>query len=372
MSAPRGQTNSNDNGRDDHADTSANSSDGVYQQEIVDPTQFSSTITYHTDVQRSDTETDRSRVLLLDDVGVEAVQSLQIDSKRRTVPTAQALAALSSQDNESSSIGTNIGQHRPDRLSTSNAAAGHMFPPLNRAYMLHRDFLRPTDVNSNSSTGMDGVGISPSAYASDGVHFSDTTLFSAAVRRYIDDVKPNAPSSVKSFGSNVGSDDCGGSLDVETHSIGARSNHSQEDILPVAMPDPDPETVAVASLSLNSVDNGEIRNFVGNMYKNLSARQQHSRYTHLPLQRFHNNQVQFGNTTDDGAVENEDFENSVGNDSHSFSPQHYDHRTPLNWNDPRIDNDESTSDSIRRDVQNSAWHTTPRSRSRSRSPPVRR
>ena len=58
----------------------------------------------------------------------------------------------------------------------------------------------------------------------------------------------------------------------------------------VVLLDTDPETVAVTSLSLNSVDNGEIRSFVGDMYENLSTRQQHSRYTYYPLQ----SSVQFG------------------------------------------------------------------------------
>ena len=153
---------------------------------------------------------------------------------------------------------------------------------------------------------------------------------------------------------------------METHSIGARSVHSQEDLLPIAMPDPDPATVAVASLSINPADTGELRSFVGGMYKSVRARQQHSRFMHLPLQRFHNNQVQLGNVND-GGVE-EDSENSVGRDSHSFSPRR-DHTTPLNWDDPRIDNDESSDATRRRPVTKSTQHK-PRSRSRSRSPPL--
>lgn len=364
MSAPRDHysTNNNDDDYQSHDNNDNSSSDGAYHQEI-DRTQHITAVSSHTDAQHGDTDTDRSGVILED-----------IDTKRSIAPTALALAALSSQENETEN---NIGQH-PDR-SSSSKAAGDMFPPLNRAYMLHRDFLRTSDVNANH---IDGADVSPSAFASDGVHFSDdayhksqnpgnlstytfpvdsaTSSLSAAIRRYIDDGKPYATSSVKSFGSNVGSDDCGGSLDVETHSIGARSVHSQEDILPVAMPDPDPETVAVASLSINPVDNGDLRSFVGNMYNNVSARQQHSRYMHLPLQRFHNNQVQFGNAVDDGGVE-EDFETSIGSDSH---------RTPLNWNDPRIDHDESSDPTRRSQGMNLTRPTPSRSRSRSRSPPL--
>ena len=134
------------------------------------------------------------------------------------------------------------------------------------------------------------INIAPSVFAFDGIQCSDdaqykgklpvplnsniaTSSMSAAIQRYIDDVRPQAPSSVKSFGSNVCSDDCGGSLDVETHSIGTRSNYSQEDNLPVSMPDPDPATVALASLSVDQVDNGELCSPVGGIYRSINSQQ---------------------------------------------------------------------------------------------------
>lgn len=390
MSAPDEQYCSDNDNDPQSTEDNENSSDGAYHEEI-DRTQFSADVSYHSDAQRRNVDPVRFGPPLKEK-DADIVPLIQRDAKQRSAPTALALAALSSQQeaehHSGSSSGFNIGQH-PDRSSSLHESRD-MFPPLNRAYMLHRDFLRPpSGNNNNNNTNTDGVGASPTAFPYEGVHFSDDVLcknqtqaqisgdiyvdsathsFSAAIRRYIDDAKPQAPSSVKSFGSNVGSDDCGGSLDVETHSIGARSVHSQEDILPVVMPDPDPETVAVASLSIDPVENGELRSFVGSMYKNFSPRQQHSRYMHLPLQRFHNNPVQLGNLEDRGVEDNVET-TAVGNDSHSFSSRHDDHRTPLNWNDPRIDNDKATMDSSRRQIIDST-RNTPRSRSRSRSPPL--
>lgn len=359
----------NEIGNDDiplSRDESHNSTDSLFQQDI-DRARLPIAMPYQSDAQRIDTET------VDDDDDARSVHLSQEDMKRRTAPTALSLAALSSQELEQ--VRTFQGPNTdpsPGRFSEPHAG-GDMFPPLNRAYMLHRDFLKSSTASDNT---IDGVDVAAGLQGGDDeqqksltpMHLSSATFpidsttgsFSAAIRRYMEDVNPHAPSSVKSFGSNVGSDDCGGSLDVETHSIGARSNHSQEDILPVAMPDPDPETVAVASLSIDPVDHGEHRTSFGSVYKSIYARQQHDRFMHLPLQRFHNNHVQFDHADYGGG----DFEQSVGHDHHSFSSQP-NHRTPINWNDPRID--DSSSEPSQRETIHST-RSIQRSRSRSRSP----
>lgn len=363
MSTPQDHNSNNNECQQENE----NSNDYENHPEI-DRKRFPAVMSYNTDAPSNDTETIRS-TSLQEGIDAESVQSLEDDKTRRIAPTSFSLAVLASEEVEHIDRGLSTGQHS-DRSSASNAR-GDMVPPLNRAYMLHRDFLRSSSANNS----LDDVDIAPSAFVYDGIQYTDDTKYkgqipvplhsdtssssmNAAIRRYIDDVKPHAPSSVKSFGSNVGSDDCGGSLDVETHSIGARSIHSQEDNLPVAMPDPDPATIAVASLSIDQVDNGELHSSVGSIYRSVTSRQNHGRYMHLPLQRFHNNQVQFESFVD--GVE-EDVGHSAENCARS--PRR-DYRTPLNWNDPRI-HDES-SEPFRRDKTNSR----PRSRSRSRSPPL--
>ncbi len=292
------------------------------------------------------------------------VMSYQSDTPRAHPLQVEALSlpVAASSSPETEHVRTFRG---PNTECSAPHAGGDMFPPLNRAYMLHRDFKSSTTASDNMIDGVDVAGLHGADEEHQKSHHpidSATGSFSAAIRRYMEDVNPHAPSSVKSFGSNVGSDDCGGSLDVETHSIGARSNHSQEDILPVAMPDPDPETVAVALLSIDPVDHGEHRTSFGSLYKSMYARQPHDRYMHLPLQRFHNSHVQFDHAVDNGGG---DFEQSVGNDPHSFSPRP-NHRTPLHhWNDPRID--DSSSEPFQRETIHST-RSTQRSRSRSRSP----
>jgi hypothetical protein len=364
MSAPQDHSSNNNECHQGNE----NSNDDVYHREI-DRKRFVTVMTYTTDAPSNDAETNCS-TSSKEGIDAESFQSLQDDTTRRIAPTSFALAVLSSGEADHGDSGKTAGQQF-DRSSASNSG-GDMFPPLNRAYMLQRDFLR----SSSASNSLDGVDIAPSLFTYDGIQYSDDTqhkgqmpvplnndaaassMMNAAIRRYIDDVRPQAPSSVKSFGSNVGSDDCGGSLDVETHSVGARSIHSQEDNLPVTMPDPDPATVAVASLSIDQVDNGELRSSVGSIYRSVNSRQHHGRYMHLPLQRFHNNQVQFENFVD--GVE-EDLGHAAANDAHS---SRRDYRTPANWNDPRID---ESSKPLRKANAN---RPRPRSRSRSRSPPL--
>jgi hypothetical protein len=91
----------------------------------------------------------------------------------------------------------------PRAMSDTQFAMG---PPLSRALLLQKAERHFNSLGSNA--GSDYAGSHP----------------------------PSRPSSVKSFGSNsdlhVDVDDCGGSLDVETHSVGTRSVHSHDDAPP--------------------------------------------------------------------------------------------------------------------------------------------
>ncbi len=185
-----------------------------------------------------------------------------------------------------------------------------------------------------------------------------------------DNVKPPAPSSVKSYGSNMGSDDCGGSLDVEANSDDARSI---DEIFPVAMPDQDLETAAVASLSITPAESGECLKFP----VRYNSEDTSSSFT---LQRFHRNT--FGSHGDEYPV-------VTGTEAH-LQLSHDDiqsrevvrnidaaddygtrGRIRPGWNDPRIDEPSShetqRSSRILLATRKDPAKSTSRNRSRSRS-----
>ena len=177
-----------------------------------------------------------------------------------------------------------------------------------------------------------------------------------------DSVRPPAPSSVKSYGSNLGSDDCGGSLDVETHSDGARSI---DDTFSVAILDQDPETVAVASLSINPTEKIECNRFPDTgRYNNLGH------LTPLTLQCFHRESA--SSQLDDDHEGKTVYPQESHDESVSWLVAEAIGRTHSNWNDPRVDGQSSHE---RRNSSRMASpciedQTRPRRRSRSRTPPT--
>ena len=178
--------------------------------------------------------------------------------------------------------------------------------------------------------------------------------------RSSDSVKHLASSSVKSYESNLGSDDCGGSLDVETHSDDARSI---DGIFPVSMLDQDPETVAVAALSINPAESNDCNRFA-DRYNG------QGRFMPLTLQRFHRSSAD--SRLHDEQVGMEVHSQKDCDDSASWRITREDTAVATNWNDPRIDSQSSHDDrrrsrtvlDINEDLANS------RRRSRSRTPPT--
>lgn len=126
-------------------------------------------------------------------------------------------------------------------LASENHSYG-MGPPLSRSLLLDRGLshhhhgsdsgsLQEYETRSNvsSSCNQDYEAIQPSYKGNEDF---DETAVEKVVRLRLHDSHSQS-GSVKSYGSfNTGgdTDDCGGSLDVETHSIEAKSIHSQDDV----------------------------------------------------------------------------------------------------------------------------------------------
>lgn len=299
---------------------------------------------------------------------------------------------------------SNVGLSANASITSTGA---NMDPPQNRTFLLGRDFqgsvLSPTDLTAPYTSGAaehtlfgcndttdvrseladdddesnhNNPSLAPVDHsATSPIHLqmgsyprinSASDSLNAAIRQYNDAnkfLKPAAPSSVKSFGSNIGSDDCGGSLDVETHSVDARSIHSQEDNLPIVMPEHDPETVAVASLSINPSVETDIQ--FDSLYKNRNMMFYKDQGSHL-----HQNITKI-NTDDhepmeavDGSLSLKEYQQIL-----QLPDNDDDYRTNINWNDPRKDNREQ--DSRQQKINSQAVRDAKqnrRTRSRSRSP----
>jgi hypothetical protein len=374
----------NDNNDDDRRSVDHGSDDGddCYRDNSSGNVRFPAALSYHSDAQRSDAATICSGSVH-EDIEVESVLSLQDDMQHLTARASPTLASLSRDNSGLPTTGSPSKQH-PQHHSTS-LAFSDMNPPSNRDLTLNRESEGSSDYNTLDSSTLGAhhqlgsrTGGSHHSYFDDGddhreqhhvglpshpitrqalpINAANDSL-NAVVQRYNSyNEKPPAPSSVKSFGSNVGSDDCGGSLDVETHSIGARSILSQEDTLPVVLPDPEPETIAVASLSIDPVDSGSFvhRSQFSTTDQGRSAR-------HLPLQRFLRNRVHVDDFEEH--VDDEDEQMTHTRHDPRFMRQDDDHRTPSNWNDPRVDDQLQVT--RKRDTTNIVGHP-----SRCRSPPT--
>jgi hypothetical protein len=265
---------------------------------------FPPALSYHSDAQRSDAATVGS---VLEDIEVESVLSLAEETPQHSV----SLAPASSSENT-------LLQHSTTGGDFAITNVGSMEPPLDRSFLLQHALV--------SSLG-------------DPRHVG----FPSEAASYIGN-KPPAPSSVKSFGSNVGSDDCGGSLDVETHSVGTRSIHSQDGLDVGNEPAAETEA-AVASLTIDPYDAGGRRSPGGTLYKGRGIRRYQGRYMHLTMQRFHHQ-----NRDQHLTVEESEEEGEYG-------------RVAEGWNDPRRSDDRPSFRPLRSEPRS-------RSRSRSRSPPM--
>jgi hypothetical protein len=221
--------------------------------------------------------------------------------------------------------------------TTLQVSLHNMGPPLNRTWLLQKGIegtsSRPSSVRSfGSHTGSDGAA---NAHSDDcggsldveahSVHSQEDiviVMHPAAGEGVVPEPptrmnkEPSSrPSSVKSFGSLPGSDtaaqvdtdDCGGSLDVETHSVETRSVHSQEEAPPTettttettAIPNETEESKLNLSLVQCASDTNGRRSPGGTIYKGRGTRRYKGRYMHLPLKRFHQNGVDLQSVHED-------------------------------------------------------------------------
>jgi hypothetical protein len=212
-------------------------------------------------------------------------------------------------------------------LREDEAMAMHsMGPPLNRALLLQRTGgLSPHDpTGSVKSFGSEHDGMAHT-HSDDGQgsidymepHWNqeDTRRMEnieSARKSAIDSAKsPYSKDSMSQAGTDsncgdsdcaalVDTDDCGGSLDVETHSIETRSIHSQDEaeapnveMTEASKPETpeDSQPMTNPLLTSDEPDSNGRRSPGGTIYKGRGIRRYQCRYMHLPLKRFHQNGV---------------------------------------------------------------------------------
>lgn len=314
-------------------------------------TKFPTATSYVSDAQRSDVATVCSGSVA-EDIEVESVVSQEDQI---------ALAASSPSNHRSRSFpGTNRvvefaglpATEPPDKyLMHDRASPPHvrdvnaMGPPLSRALLL-----RAEGGISSSRAG------SVKSFGSTGSELGESNTPRNA-----------GTSSNLSYGGGddgpfENETDEAGSLDVETHSIGTRSVHSQDDAPPYGEDDGafdrQPSSMSISGAvtesrtagTLAEVErnvNGGRQSPGGTIYKGRGTRRYQGRYMHLPLKRFHHDGVHL-----------ETYDNDDPHSAHGRKRpyvQQYDSR----WNDRQPEVDESTKPRQR---------YRSRSRSRSRSP----
>lgn len=290
-------------------------------------TRFPTATSYASDAQRSDVATVCSGSVV-EDIELESVMSADLNvqssnhpssppsSVKMTIPSdnlstasfgninqaldAAAHAAVETvvpqkgfpvlqAQTSASSVGHHTAGPLGQQLNSSLALHNNMGPPLSRALLLRHPSHHQHQAEGNSSQA----------------------------------------GSVKSFESNAGSDvvahvdtdDCGGSLDMDVHSI-----HSQEDVnhpegqdIARAIPptdsgesgdDSDDNKKAVNPLLCSSEPNTNGRTSPGGtIYKGRGNRRYQGRYMHLPLKRFHQNGVDLGEDEPRQGEDGEDYRN---------------------------------------------------------------
>ena len=315
-------------------------------------THFPTAMSYASDAQRSDVATVCSGSVA-DDIEVESVFS-QDDNHHRLHGSGQAspahflnptgLAAKRGSGvgrvvefSDAPSLHTGVpGGFR--RHSDNRSLSLHdMGPPLSRTLLLQKNVdgisSRPSSVRSfGSHTGSDGAthphsddcGGSLDVEAQseqerwDPNQSSGVALSAEQTQDHgqINTSHGSTPAnSVKSYGSQASegahdTDDCGGSMDVETHSVGTRSIHSQEDTHSAAIletKETEPRGSPTPKLNLGMVSsevdgiNGRVSPG-GTIYRGRGVRRYKGRYMHLPLKRFHQNGIDLDAVPADAAV----------------------------------------------------------------------
>jgi len=362
-------------------------------------TRFPTAMSYASDAQRSDVATVCSGSGV-EDIEVESVLSQEDQTNIAAAATRSSPApadktfrrggggvtrVVEFASEPRTSVVPRLGAVAPGAVGDgdSSLAIHNMGPPLSRALLLQK-----ADGASSSQAGsVKSFGSNPGSEGAHGHHLDYDCSGSLDVeahsvnshgdashtdsdhkKDHIDSKPPSQASSVKSFGSqaesdtgaHVDMDDCGGSLDVETHSVGTRSIHSQDGVPSMeateaaSKPEPTSEESKANPLLINDlIENGR-RSPGGTIYKGRGARRYQGRYMHLPLKRFHQNGVHLDSVDEHNATRDSKegdavngFTNGYINGINGF------HVNRADWGDHIIDRDK---------------RFRCRSRSRSRSP----
>lgn len=185
------------------------------------------------------------------------------------------------------------------------------------------------------------------------------------------------PSSVKSFGS-AGTDDCSGSLDVETHSIETKSVHSQEDTFNTYTDnakegEPDETSSKMSGVTEDASTNEGRMSPGGTVYKGKGSFRYKGRFMHLPLMRFHHGGVHLDMDQEEANARQSTWmnDNEFSRRNSRNSPFYEDSNA---MNDPRRDAEflarcNGIHDRVMNNLsaRGSSYLTRARSRSRSRS-----
>lgn len=262
---------------------SQGSARGAYLQ---GETRFPTATSYVSDTQRSDVATVCSGSVF-EDIEVESIISADLNVQSAANPPSppssvkmalgpahvRSTISQSSSNDQQQSTDTVVPPKsspvqalQPDQGPTS-ALYNNMGPPLARSFLLQHPQHPHTEGNSS---------------------------WAGSVRSF----ESSACSDVVA---HVDTDDCGGSLDMDVHSV-----HSQEDVAHSEGTDPNKtnlrnkaeeehgrETVNPLFCSNESNANGRTSPG-GTIYKGRGNRRYQGRYMHLPLKRFHQNGVDLG------------------------------------------------------------------------------
>ena len=254
-------------------------------------------MSYMSDAQRSDAATICSSSIV-EDIELESVMSQedhhtahQDGSHARVVQRVGATTrVVEFADVSEAVVYPPQGALHPVLQKEGALHSSTMGPPLSRALLLQK-----AERGTLSQTG------SVKSFGSNGAHSDDCggslDVEAHSVHSHEDgDAKPARAESVKSTGS-TDEGDCADSLDVETHSIETRSVLSQEGVGLIETPVEEKEVITTATLPEDLNINGR-QSPGGTIYKGRGVRRYQGRYMNLPLKRFHQNGVHL-----DGVVE---------------------------------------------------------------------
>jgi hypothetical protein len=320
---------------------------------------------YHSDAMNND------RNIGTHQEGNEA-DKVRFDTPMETTFPPQSLSSEVMSDEQNYTIGSEIAAVRRSLAPIELVSSRPTNSLLNQHLSLDSVYSQVQSSDTNFVRPFQQGTTANKSEASDDDVTPIAETFSTKHLHHCYNVKSPAPSSVKSYGSNLGSEDCGGSLDVEeAHSDDARS---LDEAFPVSMPDHDPATAAVASLSIDHTESS-------NSFNQFPARynDSHGHIMPLTLQRFHQNSV---NQVDRKANSQLTLIDPGSRQLAAHSIYHTDtaadDKIYSHWNDPRMDKPSSSSHEARstadmslssiKDQANARRRS--RSRSRSRSPPV--